>query len=317
LVSGRFATSRPLSISASLSYPSRIQPTNPVQPSTRSRPRRASRQRITCVIVETAGSGGLDSAIRRKLDIPAVTAEALIVLIALAFAFGAGIVGFVVGRGSKSGKTVTVGAVAASQKVDPHVAAGAHDFVSFACAQCHGMQGRGGVSPDVPALTSVSKALTSAQLRRIIDHGLGESANPTKPYMPVWGEVISARQVSDLIAYLRAGLPAVATAVPVPIPEGQGEAVAGASLYVRYGCVNCHGPNGLGGVPNPQSPDKTIPPLSGADFRHEFNTDAKIIDFIRSGSVIGRAPIVSMPHWGGIIPPEQLQALAAYIKTLK
>jgi mono/diheme cytochrome c family protein len=226
-------------------------------------------------------------------------------------------VGFVVGRDSKSGTTVTVGAVAASQTVDPHVAAGAHDFVSFACAQCHGMQGRGGVSPDVPALTSVSKALTSAQLRRIIDHGLGESANPTKPYMPVWGEVISARQVSDLIAYLRAGLPAVATAVPVAIPEGQGEAVAGASLYVRYGCVNCHGPNGLGGVPNPQSPDKTIPPLSGADFRHEFNTDAKIIDFIRSGSVIGSAPIVSMPHWGGIIPPEQLQALAAYIKTLK
>jgi cytochrome c553 len=95
-------------------------------------------------------------------------------------------VGFVVGRGSKSSKTVTVGAVVASEKVDPHVAAGAHDFVSFACAQCHGMQGRGGVSTDVPALTSVSKALTSAQLRRIIDHGLGESANPTKPYMPVW-----------------------------------------------------------------------------------------------------------------------------------
>jgi mono/diheme cytochrome c family protein len=33
--------------------------------------------------------------------------------------------------------------------------------------------------------------------------------------------------------------------------------------------------------------------------------------------VIGRAPIVSMPHWGGIIPDAQLQALAAYIKTLK
>ena len=38
---------------------------------------------------------------------------------------------------------------------------------------------------------------------------------------------------------------------------------------------------------------------------------------IRSGSVIGRAPIVSMPHWGGIIPDEQLQALVAYLKTLK
>jgi hypothetical protein len=49
----------------------------------------------------------------------------------------------------------------------------------------------------------------------------------------------------------------------------------------------------------------------------EFNTDAKIIGLIRSGSVIGRAPIVSMPHWGGIIPEQQLRAFVAYLKTLK
>jgi hypothetical protein len=35
---------------------------------------------------------------------------------------------------------------------------------------------------------------------------------------------------------------------------------------------------------------------------------------IRSGSVIGRAPIVSMPHWGGIIPDSQLRALVGYIQ---
>jgi len=55
----------------------------------------------------------------------------------------------------------------------------------------------------------------------------------------------------------------------------QGLAVEGALLYQRYGCINCHGPNGLGGVPNPQSPDKAIPRLSGADFFAEFNTDKK------------------------------------------
>src|SRR4029077_8037837 len=148
----------------------------------------------------------------------------------------------------------------------------------------------------------------------IIDHGLGESANPTKPYMPVWGEVVSTRQVSDLIAYLRAGLPGVPRAQPPAIPQGQGFAVEGATLYVRYGCINCHGPNGLGGVPNPQSPDKTIPPLSGQDFRKQFNTDAKIIAVIRSGSVIGKPPIASMPHWGGIIPARDLRALVAYLK---
>jgi mono/diheme cytochrome c family protein len=38
---------------------------------------------------------------------------------------------------------------------------------------------------------------------------------------------------------------------------------------------------------------------------------------IRSGSVIGKAPIVSMPHWGGILSEAQLRALVAYLKTLK
>jgi len=135
--------------------------------------------------------------------------------------------------------------------------------------------------------------------------------------MPVWGEVISAHQVDDLVAYVRAGLPSVATATPLQVPQGQGAAVEGAVLYQNYGCVNCHGPNGLGGVPNPVAPDKKIPPLLGSNFFKQFNTDAKIIAVIESGSVIGKAPIVSMPHWGGIIPRNRLNALVAYIKTLK
>jgi mono/diheme cytochrome c family protein len=246
------------------------------------------------------------------------TAEALVVLLAIGLAFAAGFAGWAVGHATRTTATAAVVAASSpSRTFEPHVASGAHLFVSFGCAQCHGMQGRGGVSPDVPALTSAGATLTPAALRTIIDHGLGESANPTKPYMPVWGSVISAHQVSDLIAYVRAGLPAVPTATPIAVPAGQGAAVAGGALYVKFGCINCHGPNGLGGVPNPQSPDKTIPPLSGADFRHEFDTDAKIIAVIRSGSVIGRAPIVSMPHWGGIIPEAELRELTAYIKTLK
>ena len=221
--------------------------------------------------------------------------------------------------GSTKTVTVTVSTTTTpgGSNVSALVAEGAHTFNQFACAQCHGPNGSGGVSPSVPALKVVGKAMTPAELRTIIDHGLGQPANPTKPYMPVWGQVISARQVTALIAYLHAGLPAVAGATAPPVQTDQGPVVEGAQLYVRYGCVNCHGPNGLGGVPNPVSEDKTIPPLSGADFFTEFNTDKKIIDVIRSGSVLGRAPIVSMPHWGGILSDAQLQALAAYIKTLK
>ncbi len=248
-------------------------------------------------------------------------------LVILTVAAVTGLIGWFVGhemgiasseaQGNAPPVTSTATSTTIAQPVSEQVAAGGHDFVQFACAQCHGEQGEGGVSPDVPALTGAGNELTVAQLEHIINHGLGESANPTKPYMPVWGEVISNRQVSDLVAYIRAGLPAVAGAEPPLVPTDQGEPVAGAALYGKYGCINCHGPNGLGGVPNPQSPDKAIPPLSGADFFSEFDTDAKIKEIIRTGSVLGSAPIVSMPHWGGILSDDQLNALVAYIKTLK
>jgi cbb3-type cytochrome c oxidase subunit III len=249
-----------------------------------------------------------------KRDWSADAVAGALVLVSVGLFVTAGLVGFFVGRDTKSAGATTTASAAV---VDPHIAAGAHDFVQFACAKCHGVQGQGGVSPYVPALTNVGAQLTEAELRHIIDHGLGESANPTRPYMPVWGAVVSNTQVNDLVSYVRAGLPAVPTAVSPEVPQNQGAAVAGAALYVSYGCINCHGPNGLGGVPNPLSADKSIPPLSGQDFRGQFNTDQKIISVIQSGSVIGKAPIVSMPHWGGIIPQEQLQALVAYLKTLK
>ena len=38
---------------------------------------------------------------------------------------------------------------------------------------------------------------------------------------------------------------------------------------------------------------------------------------IDSGSVIGKAPIASMPHWGGVIPSGDLTYIVAYLKTLK
>ena len=234
---------------------------------------------------------------------------------------GVAVTAWLGGRANASGRTTTVvraaGSTTPASNVSPVVAAGAHDYNQFACAQCHGIGGVGGVSADVPALNRLGAAFTVAQLRQIIEHGLGESANPTKPYMPVWHGIVSSRQVSELAAYIRAGLPAVAGATPVQVPTDQGLAVEGSALYVRDGCINCHGPNGLGGVPNPQSPDKTIPPLSGADFRNEFNTPAKIANVIRSGSVIGRAPIVSMPHWGGILPAGDVRALIAYLATLQ
>jgi mono/diheme cytochrome c family protein len=231
----------------------------------------------------------------------------------------AGAIGWEIGnsQAGDSGGPAPISTTTTATPVDPHLAAGAHNFVRFACSQCHGALGKGDVSPDVPALTTVGPTLTPAALRKIIDKGLGVVSDPKRPYMPPWGSLLSSQQVNDLVSYLHAGLPPVADATPVPVPVGQGDVVAGAALYERYGCINCHGPNALGGVPNPASPDKTIPPLSGADFRSEFNTDAKIADFIVTGSVLGKAPIASMPHWGGILPPAEVAQIVAYLKTLR
>jgi mono/diheme cytochrome c family protein len=212
------------------------------------------------------------------------------------------------------GATVTSANVGS---LPPDVAAGGRDYVGFACGACHGLNGKGDVTPDVPALTGAGKEFTPAQLRQIIDRGAGISSDPKKPFMPVWGAVISDRQVSNLIAYINAGLPSVPGVEFPTVPTGASPALAGSILYQAYGCVNCHGPNGLGGVPNPSSPDKAVPPLSGADFRAEFDTPEKIATMIRDGSVLGKQPIVSMPHWGGVLSDKQISDLVAYIATLR
>ncbi len=256
---------------------------------------------------------------RKTSDFPWNEVLIVGVIAMLTAAFIGGGIGWKLGGDSSSAGSAPA-STAASQRsasVAPAVAAGAHDFVQFGCGQCHGMDGSGGISPYVPALDTLGTSLTAPQLSSIIEHGAGVSANPTHPYMPIWHGIVSKRQISDLVSYIHAGLPAVEGATAPTVPANQGQVVQGQTLYVRYGCVNCHGPNGLGGVPNPASPDKTIPELSGSAFRAQFNTPQKIKDVIVSGSVLGHAPIVSMPHWGGILTSEQLDALVAYLATLQ
>jgi len=219
------------------------------------------------------------------------------------------------------GVTTTAGtetaATAAAAGLPPEVVSGAYTYRSFACGACHGQNGRGDVNPAIPPLTGAGKEFTAAQLRRIIDKGAGVVDDPHAPFMPVWGPVISDTQVDQLIAYIKAGLPDVRGAEREQVPAGASPVVAGATLYESYGCINCHGPNGLGGVPNPGSEDQAVPPLSGSDFRSEFDTPDKIKEVIVGGSVIGKPPIVAMPHWGGVLTDEQVADLVAYIDSFK
>jgi mono/diheme cytochrome c family protein len=235
---------------------------------------------------------------------------AAIVIIALV-AIGVGwIIGNATGGGSSSANL--------SAQVDPTIAYGGRLFVSFACAECHGMQGKGGVDAAVPPLNTIGNTMSPTQIATIIEDGVPGKVTPsggtTGPYMPTWRNILSKKQVAALTAYIGQGLPAVPGAAPLGVPSGQGNVAAGMVLFTNFGCENCHGANGLGGVVNP-SPDGTIPPLGGAAFKAEFNNDA-IKSVITDGSVIGKNPITSMPHWGGIITPAELDQLVQYINTL-
>ena len=102
--------------------------------------------------------------------------------VGIAVAVAIGLLGYAAGHYTNKTTTVTVAGTTTvpSASVNPQVAAGAHDFVQFACAQCHGDQGQGGVSPDVPALTGVGQSLTSQQLRNITST-TGWASRPTRP----------------------------------------------------------------------------------------------------------------------------------------
>ena len=63
--------------------------------------------------------------------------------------------------------------------------------------------------PTCPRSRTVGKTFTVAQMTDIIEHGLGASSDPKKPYMPVWHGIISKGQINDIVDYLNAGLPAV------------------------------------------------------------------------------------------------------------
>lgn len=242
---------------------------------------------------------------------PIIAAVVILAVIAIA-------IGWIVGNSTSSSSS---GPNLAAQ-VDPTIAYGGHLFVDFACAQCHGMQGKGGPDPTVPKLQGLGSTMSPTQLASIINDGVpgqtvpaGGVTGTTGPYMPTWRNILSQNQVAALVTYIGQNLPAVPGATPEAIPTGQGNVVAGMALFDKYGCENCHGANGLGGVVNP-SPDGTIPFLGGKAFNAQFPTDQSIIDVITSGSVIGKNPITSMPHWGSIIPPAQMQQLVNYIRTL-
>jgi mono/diheme cytochrome c family protein len=216
------------------------------------------------------------------------------------------------------------------------------------------INGTGGtIGPNLsnPPRRARSREWIAQQIRNPKSH----NPNSIMPAFPT----LADRQLNDLVDYLMSlktgpARPAPSTPNPDPSADGASPAIAagksmpasaelpasgkqgpsgpaaytigspehGELLYIRN-CQQCHGPDGVGKVPNPGSEDGTVPPLNPID-PDMFNQDpdlfaANIDRYIQHGSMPeGSHPVLTMPAWGDTdsLSQPQIAHIEAFILSL-
>lgn len=207
------------------------------------------------------------------------------------------------------------------------------------CFTCHGPGGlRGMANPghgdeEVPALAGGLVDLYArdrAELREWIEDGLPRRFrdDPARMAqrraavirMPAFGKLLSASELSDLLAY-------VAAVADLERPD-DARAEQGRLLARQYGCFNCHGPQGRGAPANPGSRKGYIPPWDGPDFLDLVRDDVELREWILDGqprrlgeSVAARhfreRQPVKMPAYRQHIPGPEVDLLVVYIRWVR
>ena len=166
----------------------------------------------------------------------------------------------------------------ASYVVDPGQNSGGSTLFGQHCASCHGEK-----IPKAPDQESALKIISSG------------GAHLT---MPVWGEILTAEQLSALVKYT------------FEASKGGG-AASGAVLFAEN-CSDCHGQSGQGG-PNPSLAGDTIAPISSSEYL-KTRDDATIRNIISSGQPdFGMSPFGA--ENGGPLDDGQLDAIVAFVRS--
>ncbi|MFQ5665206.1 MAG: c-type cytochrome [Candidatus Binatia bacterium] len=204
------------------------------------------------------------------------------------------------------------------------------------CFNCHGADGAGGVknpgstdgevpgfSGGVPMMWVKSEqemreyVLDGAPARKRRDPQYREQQEAQLLAMPAYRGHLSARELGDLMVYLRA--------VSGLIPPPDDTVAAGQDLAYRLGCFHCHGPMGAGTSRNPGSFKGYIPGWWGDDFRDLVRNDEELRHWILDGEIARlrdhplaqhflRSQRVSMPAYRDFITAPQLDALVRYVR---
>jgi mono/diheme cytochrome c family protein len=209
---------------------------------------------------------------------------------------------------------------------------------TLGCFACHGPEGIGGTKNpsskegEVPAFVEQTQMmyiktnddvreyiLNGAPKRRLDDPDYVQRIDGAALRMPAYRPFVSDAQVDDLVAYLRATSGQIA-------PDDK-LAAHGAELAQDLDCFACHGALGAGGTSNPGSFKGYIPGFWGADFAELVENDDELRRWIADGKLdrISEHPIgriffrrqaIKMPAYGKFISPDDVAALAAYVRWI-
>lgn len=211
------------------------------------------------------------------------------------------------------------------------------------CFTCHGELGRSGIPiprsdegvPQWDGSVWMMYVKSEDDIRRYIVEGSPKRVEPPKHNhgvnqhnhdhdgvalsMPAYGDVVSERDLYDLVATFKVLAGMVAPERGTPAREGY-------DLARRWRCFSCHGPAGSGGLPNPGSFTGFVPGWYGADFRDLVRDRGEFDTWIREGSIprlsghliasfFLERQLLPMPAYEELTP-EQLDSLWAYTKWL-
>lgn len=204
------------------------------------------------------------------------------------------------------------------------------------CFSCHGPNGIGGVAnpgnedgevpgfaEGMPMMWASSEdelreyILDGAPARKRNDPGYVKEIEGWLLQMPAYRGYLDDAEVDDLIAYIGAVSGLIAPADEV--------AAYGLEVAYEFGCFDCHGPMGAGGVGNPGSLKGYIPGWWGHDYRDLVRDDEELRQWIVDGRIprleshpiapyFTRGQRIQMPAYGALLDEEKLTALMAYVK---
>lgn len=200
----------------------------------------------------------------------------------------------------------------ASMKVIPSAGQGQRLFLQKGCIGCHSVGGQGG---------KVGPALDDVGLRRapdwMVQHFRDPQAVTPGTVMPRFGFTeTEARALTDFLLHLRD------QKVALTLPSLMSPVERGREVFRKYGCAGCHGPEGKGGVPNPNS--KTAEQVPGLTYVADGYTRAELKTRILKGQKEIVAldpkrppPPLYMPAWGAVIQDAEVDDLVSYLISLK